>query len=612
MRQRVQRSAGNHVSADAPTPSRRSRRSRLLLNAYLLSLVFLMPIKLGSVIGVSEVAMFPLSGWEWVFGTWPSFLFPSFAGVALLGATLLYPATRTPMRSWIVPVTWLLLLLSALPGLIRTTEWDTALLFLWHILGVICLVGAVFWILPHQKRLPAWILSALAAGTLFCCVSGWRQKFGGLQATLEFAEQQAKEHGLPPPLDLRSRVNQGRVFGPFVYPNSFAAHLLLTGPLLLLMLWRWAGRFEPVRASRCLFVTGGAILLLGALWMTGSRAGFVALVGGLGAGALCLPGFRRWRLPLVLAAVLVGIVAFHFASRGRSRWSSLSARGHYYSAALRMTAQQPLTGVGLGEFFPYYMRLKPPRTEEARLPHCMVLNLSSQAGIFGGLAAALCLTVPLVMLLLSMQQARTTAEQATIWCVLVGLLSWGAHSLVDFNVQIPGTIGIAALLPLLCRPADQAAALPGTALGGALRAAGALLAGLSIGSIWRVPGEHAYQTMSLRAASAHCSLLHLEQHAAAVSRRLPWSPYPWMLLGRTAEASNRPALALKAYGEAAHRSPHRAAIFVHLAGNHLALGNRVEARQALAQAEQWYPHNSRLAEFREHPFFEQRGAPRTP
>lgn len=567
---------------------------KLLVRCVLTITAVLAPLKFGTVVGVSEIALFPASGWEWLLGSWPPFLMPAFSGVCLLTVILVYPVPRFLQRCAIVPGLWGALLLTLLPGLLRTTEWDAALLVLWHVLGVFAYVLAVWVALCRDDVVRKCLVAGVVVGTLLACRSGWWQKVRGLEETLHFAEEQARRHGLPPPEALRSRVEQGRAFGPFVYPNSFAAHLLLTGPLVLLALFRWGGHFTPTRVSRSLFVGFGVVAIGGALWFTSSRAGLLALGLGVVVGTLAFPSLRRWRLPIILACFVAAAALFMLASRGRSKINSLTARGHYYTGAVRMFAAHPVTGVGLGEFFPHYMRLKPPNTEEARLPHNMVLNCASQAGALAAFAACLCLAVPVVLALRRLTGRGGSADVDAL-ALLVGLASWGIHTLLDFNFQIPGTLLLAATMPLYVPVGWQ----PGTSepqehegrSGKTARLALAGLAVLSLASLWRVPGEAAYQRLHSWYERPQATVAYIRRLTEDTSARLPLSPYPWVLLGRMAQRKGRPSVAAEAYREACRRSPHRAAFHTHLCENFLALGDEESARKALSHALEWYPHD---------------------
>ncbi len=556
-----------------------------VVRAYLVLLVFLLPLKFGTVLGISEIALLPTSIAEWLIGTWPPFVFPILSGSALLLVVLLLPPPRFDSKFAVFPAAWLLLPVLVLPGLIRTTEWDHALLFIWYLIGISCLVIAVYWTLPHDDGLIPALIGGIALGVVFSCISAWRQRFGGLQETYEFARQAAEEQGRQLPPAFLSRLQEKRVFGPFVYPNSLAAHLILTGPLLLLWLWRALRRIDPVPVSRAIFMPLAAVLLGGALWFSGSRAALVAIGGAMVLTVILHPAFQRYRKALIICCAAAALLVFLIASRGRTL-SSLAARGDYYQAAVTMFTNHPFTGVGLGEFFPHYMQLKPPGAEETRLPHNLFLNLASQAGILGVLGAILCLILPLILFFIT-RRTSVRYDQHVLAAVLLGMLAWAAHSLADFNLHIPGSVAIFAILPFVvltesahslkskpCKPTSIAAVF---------------LALFAVSAVWRLPGEYYYQRLFNYSQQRSISLRRLENLTKKTSQYIPLSPYPWVLLGRQAEHRQWHQAAVMAYEEAVKRSPHRASFHLHLAKNHLALRNYAEAQAAIARADYWYP-----------------------
>ena len=556
---------------------------------FLTGLVLLMPLKFGSLLASTDVPIFPVSVWDWAFAAWSPWLFPAVAGLALLLTVLLSPVPDPAPRLWLVPGLWAALLLSALLGLVRTTEWDAALLFLWHLLGIWCLTMAVCWRLPADPKLRNWLFAAMTVGALLCALRGWTQRFGGLDETARVVQEMARAKGQTLAPEILERLQQRRAFSFFVYPNSFAAHLLLSAPIVILTLWRWGSRLEPVRVSRFVFVSSGTVLMLGALVFTESRAAFAALGAALVVSIVMLPALRRWRLPLAALCLLAAVLVMWGMSRTRSM-ASLRARAGYAEAAVRMWTAHPGAGVGLGEFFPHYMRLKPAAAEDTRLPHNLVLNLASQAGAIAGLAAAACLALPLLVTRLPLRTG-TVCERATAMAILVGGVAWSIHSLADFNLHIPSTAAAAAMLPLL-------AVLPSRSRGTISRTSRyrvrilvAAVALVAIGALWRLPGEYRYEQLYRACRQESSSLNQLRRSAQAAAALLPLSPYPFAEFGRASERARVPGAAAAAYRSAARLTPHRSAFHAHLAAALLSLGRLDEAAAALEQATIWYPQN---------------------
>ncbi len=580
-------------------PSQPTSMPRTLLRAYLFALVFLAPLKFGTLVDSAGISLFPRSGWDVFLGLWPPFLLPALCGGALLWALAVHPLPPLRARANLVPGVWLALIAGSLPGLIRTTEINYTLLFLAHLLGAFCLGAAALLTLRADPPARSVLLAALILGASICAADGWSQVAGGgLRRTAAVIEAQARRSGQPLSADLLSRLHQNRAFATFVYPNSFAAHLLLTAPLVLLGLWRFGGKFQPPRLSRIVLAGAGLVLTAGALWMSGSRAAFVALAGGLATGAFFQPRLARFRVPIIAAAVLVGLSAVAVLTLHRSgqKLGALYARVGYYRAAVRMFRRHPLTGVGLGEFFPWYTRWKGRNVEETRQPHNMFLSFLSQAGILGGAAAFMWLCLPLFLPWLAAGNGPRS-DPPLITAVQVGLAAWSLHTLSDFDIQVPATVALAALLPALCLPGAEGPRRPPPAAPGGKRRAGiaapALLALLALANLRRWPGERAYAALDAATQSPNIPMTRLEPLARRAARLLPWSPYPWSKLGHVAEKRRDFHTAARAFANAARRAPHRAAFHRHAAFDYARIGNLEQARNYARSALEWEPNNPR-------------------
>ena len=586
-------------------------RRVIFCRSLLVLTVFLLPVKFGLPVTYWEAPVLPGSGWEWLLGLWPPFLAPCLAGTCLLAAALLLPVPRAPRHAWLLPTLWAVLLLAQLPGLRHTTEWDSALLMLGHWAGVAALALAGFWVWSHDQRLADWLLAAAAAGTLLTALAGWEQYFWGFDRTLEFALDQQRQSGRPINPDLLNRIQQHRAYGSFVYPNSYAAHLILTLPLVLAAAWRAGNHFEPARLSRLLFSVLALTVTGGALVLSGSRAAILALGLGLG-GMLALlpcasPGLRRLRAGLAMAAVLAGLAGVWLLGQGRAL-ETVAARGDYWRAAVTMARQQPACGVGLGEFHTWYARLKPADAEFTRQPHAMILGMAAQAGLPAALAALGCCFLPPLLL-----GRRPDDRSVLFWttaAVQAGLLAWGFHAQADFNSEIPGTVMLVALLPfiVLPRPEDEDTSEPArrpgadpsfTARAG-LRLGAGLLALVCLASAWRIPGEQLqlilFQVADAPNPEARALLPDLTR---ATARLMPFSPGPWLILARAEEAAgDRPAVNA-AWREVLRRTPHRGVFHARAGLALLATGAPSEdVRHTLVEAETWYPDSAATRDLR--------------
>lgn len=142
----------------------------------------------------------------------------------------------------------------------------------------------------------------------------------------------------------------------------------------------------------------------------------------------------------------------------RFREDALSIRGEIWGATLRMIADHPVFGVGLGAFATMYPRYDPSnglrRTAEA---HNDYLQLVAETGVVGGLlgGAFLLFVMGVVRRAFSWAGTSSRAEAATALGASVGILTSLIHSAVDFGLQITANaltfLGLLAVLLRLCR-----------------------------------------------------------------------------------------------------------------------------------------------------------------
>ncbi len=89
------------------------------------------------------------------------------------------------------------------------------------------------------------------------------------------------------------------------------------------------------------------------------------------------------------------------------------------------------------------------------------------------------------------------------------------------------------------------------------------------------------------------SFATIVRQAGVAARKLPHSPYPWVVVGRTGRHLGLYAKALEAYQRASERAPHRSAFYLHQAECLYELGRIDETHRALARVREWYPHNKK-------------------
>ena len=207
-----------------------------------------------------------------------------------------------------------------------------------------------------------WVLPAMARS----------QQEGDLSIAME---------GLPAG-ELTQRIAQGGIFGTFTLSNTLAAFLLLTLPVALGAAWK--GTRDGTRLVALLV----AVVAVAALLGTASKGAWLA---GLAVGALAwwwyIPNRWRW-LPVGLGAVGVLALILH-PTVGASLQESARVRLGYWQGAWTLFQAAPWTGHGLGSFAILGPAVMPLWAETSRLVHNELL----EAAVIGGLPLAILLAV---------------------------------------------------------------------------------------------------------------------------------------------------------------------------------------------------------------------------
>ena len=226
---------------------------------------------------------------------------------------------------------------------------------------------------------------------------------------------------------------------------------------------------------------------------TNSRGAFLAAAAAIFAVAAMAPLKAKTKL-MGAALALLCVVPFFFTDILARSLKSMYFRFDYFLAALKMFAAHPFVGVGWGDFFHEYMHLKQvPGSESPHTPHNFILSFASQTGVAGLLASLWVMAAPFVFVVRrifkssssgreisrletakneaehireekkrrnnSAKSAKKTTSSQHIevgvdWfdnVVLAGWFAWCVHALIDFNIQVPGTVGVAVVLLLLLR-----------------------------------------------------------------------------------------------------------------------------------------------------------------
>ncbi len=244
---------------------------------------------------------------------------------------------------------------------------------------------------------------------------------------------------------LREMTYGGIPFGPYVNRNHFAGFAELVIPVALVPLV-----LGKVRRERWLAVGLLALFPIGALFLSASRGGIISFAAELGVLTLLLV-LRRTGGRHVLAGAVVLLCAFmlvswlgvrqileRFASM-QSLEVSVGKRASMRADTWHIFRQHPWTGTGLGTLqtvFPAYETLYDAKV--VNHSHNDYLEALAETGVVGGACCAWFLGALFFHSLRRLLLQDKSFSAALHLSGLVACTGFLVHSLVDFNLHIPG------------------------------------------------------------------------------------------------------------------------------------------------------------------------------
>jgi len=256
---------------------------------------------------------------------------------------------------------------------------------------------------------------------------------------------------------LRAPQSDGWIYGPYVNHNHYAGlmEMLTPIPLVLALIGGLTGR------SRALALTAAAVMA-STIFLSGSRGGMAAFAVQMILLAVFLFKQRKDRianfaftgflaLSLILLLWLGGSdLAERLASVNTGTRADLSTATRFTidRDALKIFAQRPLTGWGLGVFgviYPSYSSLS--TNLKVGMVHNDYLQLLVEMGAVGFAIMLWFLIALFRSALRKLNHASSATNAAMTLAALLGISGILVHSLVDFNLQIPAN---AILFCVLC------------------------------------------------------------------------------------------------------------------------------------------------------------------
>ncbi|NQZ56574.1 MAG: O-antigen ligase family protein [Lentisphaeraceae bacterium] len=431
-------------------------------------LFFLLPVKFSSSWFTGEQVSLP-SGI--LIGLWTSYILQIIIGALLFLAVMIYRVDRVSKPIFCVWLSWLALAASLFSGFYEGEE-----LFFRETVGQILNgAGVILIIAIVQQREETWktyVAGGITAGLCYTLLVGLYQYYWGFAELQAYYEQQSAA-GVAIPKSYKSRVFQDLVYSTFTLSNSFAAHIILCFPVAIHFLWKELKKENLKFLKACggflilcglsLAFTGGslvlpvcccvlgafllinnenmppsfyrllvllfAVLAIGVLALTRSRAGLVSFGAGLLVAGVFFAATKKQRIYCSLAVVIAAAPSIWLALRV----PSFQVRLGYYEALLTMFKEQPL-GYGFGRFSEVYNRMKLPGTEESQLPHSWFLGYLGQGGVIAALLTIVCVFMMLRIL------SKSDSSPVLRYACGTAIFSWLFHSLLDINIMIPASV----------------------------------------------------------------------------------------------------------------------------------------------------------------------------
>lgn len=385
-------------------------------------------IKLGNPVILQDKIATPTSFTEVRIQPWPIAWGYILVGLVLIQVPKVFQ-WKTPSPAWLpfLPLAWLgWQVVSAL----GTVNGALTLATLEHFTAcVACFYVGLFALSRVADLRLFWL--AFLGGFFVVMIMGWEQRFGGLERAREYFHRLPGWQAYPP--EFLKKIESNRIYSTLFYPNALAGVVILLLPPTLFHLWRRVDHLSFF--GRLGLPAVAAVLGLGCLYWSGSKAGWLIVLGQGVVAFLDCSLSRRTKMLAVTSILLLGLVGFgikyrDYFARGAT---SASARFDYWRAAWQTFRSNPMLGTGPGTFMIGYRQLKAPEAEMTRLAHNDYLQQGSDSGGPGMLLYAVFVWGSLVVL----RRKIGAAAFNDTWAVWLGVAGFAAQGLVEFGLYIP-------------------------------------------------------------------------------------------------------------------------------------------------------------------------------
>ena len=256
---------------------------------------------------------------------------------------------------------------------------------------------------------------------------------------------------------LRTPQSGGWIYGAYVNHNHYAGLMEMLTPIPLVISF-----LGGVRGPRKALAVLAAAVMASTIFLSESRGGMAAFAAQMTLlAAFLLTRRKNWTATLALACFLsiaVGLLAWLGGGELAERLASVHSATRVELSggtrltidrdALKMFAQKPLLGWGLGVFPEIYPQFSSLSTNlPVGAAHNDYLQLLVEMGALGFAAVLWFLLTLFRSALRKLKHWPPGTNTAVTLAAVLGITGILVHSLVDFNLQIPAN---AALFYVLC------------------------------------------------------------------------------------------------------------------------------------------------------------------
>ncbi|HCE42031.1 MAG TPA: hypothetical protein DET40_00595 [Lentisphaeria bacterium] len=616
-------------------------------------IVFLLPLKFGGIVGIPEVLFFPDSAITWLIFTWPVMMFPVISSLMLLLVIVVTSGSKINFRL-MLSLIWTALAFTSMIGYANASTGDFPILEISHFFGIASFCFAVYLLLEFRPDMRNLLINAVVLAAVFSTLMGLQQLIWGFKETLDYVYQQEIKTGIKTSSQLQLRVVQTRVYSPFTLCNSLAAHLVLTIPLCVVLIWKNTATLKSVivlsatmafvfvmercghggflavsiawsaivmitlfkfsaKYARMISIAASitcAAVMFTILYYTGSRGAVLAFGLAVAVTIAIFPFNMKIRIASVVSVLAATSLGLYLINAGR-HLGSMEVRMDYFMVAMKLFKDNFLLGTGWGDFFHSYTILKSfTGTEAPHSTHNFILDFASQAGIAGLVVSIIAVSFPICLIISSSRKKPVPFGDTVSFAIILGWTAWVLHSLSDINIQVPGTIATAILMIMLLKPDESHGGIPEPRSSG--RTANLMLRAslclIGFFTLWigakRLEGEYALcqliqlcePSMSSQGKSRTASRQQVETALQEAVRKMPYSPFPWATAGNLVQAHRNWVMTEVFYRKAIELSPERSSFYHHLAVAQLMQGKKQEALENIRKASELFPNSEEYKE----------------